>query len=55
MSGARHPSRFNTERDIPLPVNNVASLHAAMLDGCIYANVRTLMNPGGGIRGQVRQ
>jgi hypothetical protein len=35
-------------------VNNIASLQAAILDGCIYANVHSDANPGGEVRGQVR-
>jgi CHRD domain len=34
-------------------VNNIASLHAAILDGCIYANVHTTAHRGGEIRGQL--
>jgi hypothetical protein len=35
------------------PVNNIAALAFAMRDGLIYANVHTLMFPGGEIRGQM--
>jgi hypothetical protein len=34
-------------------VNNIASLQAAILDGCIYANVHSIENMGGEVRGQV--
>ncbi|MEW6272744.1 MAG: CHRD domain-containing protein [Thermodesulfobacteriota bacterium] len=35
------------------PVNNVASLYQAMLEGRIYANVHSEENPGGVVRGQL--
>lgn len=35
------------------PVRNVASLAAAAFEGLIYANVHTVTNPGGEIRGQL--
>jgi len=35
------------------PVNNIASLAFAMQDGGIYANVHTVDNPGGEVRGQL--
>lgn len=35
------------------PVRNVASLTAAAFEGLIYANVHTLTNPAGEVRGQL--
>lgn len=35
------------------PVNNIASLAFAMRDGLIYANVHTVANSGGELRGQL--
>lgn len=39
--------------DIAQPVNNIASLHAAIEAGLIYLNVHTTTYPGGEIRGQL--
>lgn len=36
-----------------VPLNNVASLFAAVREGLIYANVHTTVNPNGEIRGQL--
>jgi hypothetical protein len=35
------------------PINNIASLAFAMRDGLIYANIHTMANTGGEIRGQM--
>src|SRR5690606_16760941 len=35
------------------PVRNIASLTGAAFDGLIYANVHTLANPAGEVRGQL--
>ena len=35
------------------PINNIASLAAAMKAGMIYLNIHTAANPGGEIRGQI--
>ena len=37
------------------PVNNIAALFFALRDGLIYANVHTVENPAGEIRGQLIQ
>jgi hypothetical protein len=41
------------EELIGRPVRNVASLTAAAFDGLIYANVHTVANPEGEVRGQL--
>ena len=57
------PSRPLTNEDwtgvdcseiIGRPVNNIASLAQAMLDGSIYVNVQTAALPTGEIRGQMQ-
>ncbi|MGE0680837.1 MAG: CHRD domain-containing protein [Candidatus Binatia bacterium] len=46
------PTTDNAECGLP-EINNIASLAAAMLDGRIYCNVHTLVNPAGEVRGQI--
>jgi hypothetical protein len=47
------PGAAACEALIGRPVNNIASLAAAAFDGLIYANVHTLQNPAGEVRGQL--
>ena len=46
-------SAAGCEELIGRPVRNIASLAAAAADGLIYANVHTVANPAGEIRGQL--
>lgn len=41
-----------TAEECGVVINNIASLLGAMLDGIIYANVHTVTNRGGEVRGQ---
>lgn len=47
------PGAAACEELIGRPVNNIASLAAAAFDGLIYANVHTIQNPAGEVRGQL--
>ena len=40
---------------IGMAINNIADLAQAMQDGNIYANVHTVANPGGEVRGQLEE
>ena len=40
---------------IGMAINDIAELAQAMQDGNIYANVHTIANPGGEIRGQLQE
>lgn len=39
--------------NIGRPINNIASLLSAILDGLVYANVHSVANPPGVVRGQI--
>lgn len=47
------PGAAACEALIGRPINNIASLTAAAHDGLIYANVHTIQNPAGEVRGQL--
>lgn len=47
------PGAAACEELIGRPINNIASLAAAAFDGLIYANVHTIQNPAGEVRGQL--
>jgi hypothetical protein len=47
------PGAAACEELIGRPINNIASLAAAAFDGLIYANVHTIENPAGEVRGQL--
>lgn len=47
------PGAAACEALIGRPINNIASLAAAAFDGLIYANVHTVQNPAGEVRGQL--
>jgi hypothetical protein len=50
-----HVTGANCANSIGRPINNIAALQDAMARGEIYFNVHTMANPGGEIRGQVRE
>jgi hypothetical protein len=54
LTNANFEAGIDCETTCGLPVNNLASLRAAIVDGCIYANVHTVTNRAGEIRGQLR-
>jgi hypothetical protein len=47
------PTAVNCNAAIDRTVNNIASLAFAARKGLVYANVHTVVNPGGEIRGQL--
>jgi len=47
------PGAANCEAAIGRPIRDIASLAFAARDGLIYANVHTLTNPAGEVRGQL--
>jgi hypothetical protein len=54
LTNANFQAGVDCETTCGQPVNNIASLRAAILEGCIYVNVHTVSNPAGEIRGQLR-
>ena len=53
IGGAIGPIRANCTQYIGIPVDNMASLAFAARAGLIYANVQTMANPEGEVRGQL--
>ena len=54
LTNANFEAGIDCEATCGQTVANIASLRAAILEGCIYANVHTVTQPAGEIRGQLR-